>query len=322
MPNFLGSDPNAEVTLTCSNASKTFPKFYVADRKNIGTATELTCVDRMRFTDQMIGLFDNYYYQTGNDGKPILIRESSYDENNEILTTSVIEAIATQCGFSSWSFSHAGIDKLTKDMTYKRKCSEILDLIATACMGYWFVNKSEELIFKAFGTSAYMGGITSSKHTKLNIGGTKGPITYLKMTGNNNEFTGGNETTSGTAILRVNTPLATNDLCGANITQIERYTYQAWNVDRALINFVPSAGDCEIMFAEDNTARICNYGTVYLSATGVYFSGGRNDVNESAFDYSGALSDSINKRVAISERFGNMKLNGDTLICFVNKNEG
>lgn len=318
---FGGAGENAEVKLSCSDLTKVFPIMYISTRD---TATagkvKLNCVDRMAFTAQTISLYDRWYTEPGpldENGDPttIEVHESSYDDNNEILISLVISHIATQCGFSSWSAtSTAGftaINKLTKDQTYKKSCADILSMIATACCGFWFTDSStgaDVLIFKAFGTSAYMG-VTAEKHTKVVTGNTKGPLTQLIMTNNDTEYIGGSDTSSMYKTIKVNTPLASGALATSVEDALNNYEYTAWSCEKALISSVPTF-DTSIVFG-DGVTRIANYGTVYPRKTGLYFSGGRNAVIEDEFDYAGKLERDIGNRIVWGERFGNLMIGKD-----------
>lgn len=303
IPNCLGVGYGDAVTLTCSDASKVFGTLYVTSQKTMNEITDITCSDKMGNTEQMCNA-----------------DATDFDENDEIYTALVLQMIQGQCGFTNYSFANDALDKLPKDLVYKRKCSEILNTIADACIGYWFVKASGTLAFKEFATTPTTGGFTFTKHTKIQYGSTKGPLSYLIMEGNGKKLTCGSETTSGKATLRVSTTLANDELCLAGYQKILEYEYTSWSVEKALVNFVPWAGENEVTTADGKTL-IINYGTLYVTAGGIYFSGGRNEIDESAFDYNGVLSDAIERRIAVAERFGNMQINGaGKMIIYVDKN--
>lgn len=296
---FTGAGENAEVKLSCSDASKLFPIMYISSR-DISTAgkVKLNCFDRMAFTAQTISL-----------------TAMSYDDNNEILISLVLSQIADQCGFASWSATNTdaftAINKLTKDQTYQKSCDDILSMIATACGGFFFTDSStgaDVLIFKAFGTSAYMG-VAAEKHTKVVTGNTKGPLTQLIMTNNDTTYVGGSNTTSMYKTIKISTSLASGALATAVENVFHNYEYTSWNCEKALISSVPTF-DTSIVFG-DGVTRIANYGTLCPRKTGLYFSGGRNTVTEDEFDYTGKLERDINNRITWGERFGNLMIGKD-----------
>lgn len=302
---FGGASSSTEVKLTCtSNPLIKFPTFYLSGRSANGKAVVLSCVDRMMFTDQMYAIAD-----------------TAYDSNGEILTISVLNDIAGQCGFNSGAMfldtkAIEAIPKLTKEQTYKRQCSDILSMIATACGGYWFTYNNN-LIFKPFGTTPYMGGVHATKHTAIINGGTKGPISNLYMTGNGDTAYGQVGSVSNT--IKIDTPLVSAALAGAVEETINGYTYSAWSCEKALLDVCPTF-DTAIDFA-DGTTRICNNATVNITGSGLYASLSRNEVSEDEFDYSGQLKRDILNRIAYGERRGGIQINpnGQT-ITYVDKN--
>lgn len=304
---FSGAGDNAEVQLTCTNnAALKFPKMYISNRGVSETAAMLRCSDRMMFVNQMISI------------------SSTSFTNKKIAITTVLNHIAEQCGFSSWSATNSSginaIGTLYKDQVYKRQCSDILSMIATACCGYWFCDDStgsERLIFKAFGSGSYSGA-SADKHTKIVVGGTKGPLSHLIMQNGEEVYESGSSS-SMHATIKINTPLASNDIVGIVEECFDNYTYQAWSCNKARINSVPGFA-CLINFAGD-TARECNYGSYIPTATGVYFSGGSNDVSEDEFDFVGKHATDINNRIAFGNRFGRGQINADgKLILYTDKN--
>lgn len=302
---FGGASSSAEVKLTCtSNPAIEFPTFYLSGRSVNSKAVVLSCVDRMMFVDQICA-----------------IPATMYDDKKEIATTAVINAIADQCGFTSALYLDTtaidAIPKLSKDQTYKRQCSDILSMVATACGGYWFTYDNN-LIFKPFGTTPYMGGVHAEKHTAVVNGGTKGPISNLYMTGNGDTAYG--QVGSAPNTIKIDTPLVSAALAGAVEETINGYTYSAWSCEKALLDVCPTF-DTAVEFADGNT-RLCNNATVNITGSGLYAALSRNKVSEDEFDYSGQLKRDILNRIAFAERFGRGQINPDgKYVVYINKND-
>lgn len=325
---FLGASDNAEVQLTCtSNSLYKFPKMYIASRAVSDGKITLNCTDRMIFTNQIISLADIVYYIPGNGGKIIEVHEGSYDGDGNITITMLLNHIAEQCGFGLWtatdSSAISAIGKLSKEQTFKRSCTEILDMIASACCGYWFCDDStgtERLVFKAFGSGAY-SSVSASQYTKVIEGSKKGPIEHLILVN-------GNETQeSGSSSLRQRTIQANTSIDLANISLagivedcMNGYVYTAWTCERALLEGIPTI-DTAIVF-DGGSTYTANYGTVTPTATGVYFSGGANEVSEEEYDYSGQLQRDMLNKVEFGNRYGGLQLDRDGKITvWVDKNK-
>ena len=303
---FAGASSSAEVVLTCtSNSTIEFPTFYLSGRSANGKAVVLSCVDRMMFTDQMYAIAD-----------------TAYDSNGEILTINVLNDISGQCGFNSGAMflgvkAINAIPKLKKEQTYKRQCSDILSMVATACGGYWFTYNNN-LIFKPFGTSPYLSGVPAVKHTAVVNGGTKGPISNLYMTGNGDTAYGQAGSASNT--IKIDTPMVSAALAGAVEEVVEEYTYNAWSCDKALLDSCPTF-DTAIDFADGET-RLCNNATISITGSGLYATLSSNEVSEDEFDYSGQLKRDILNRIAFGERRGGIQINPDgKIVTYVDKNK-
>lgn len=335
---FAGGSENAAVQLTCTNQTLLkFPKMYIANRGITDNGVVLNCNDRMIFINQTIALIDNYYYAPGDQdkdgnvetGELIEVHETSYDADGNIAIAVLLNTIAEQCGFSSWQATNStgvnAIEKMSKEQTYKRSCGDILNSIATACCGYWFCDDTtgtERLIFKAFGSSPYLSNVLTSTNAKIVMGGTKGPLNNLIMQNGEEVYNSGGGGTMYSTI-KINTPLASNNIVGYVEGQFDGYTYQAWKCDKALINSIPTF-DTSIIFktVSGNITLISNYGTVTPTSTGIYFSGGANEVSEDEYDYTGKLHRDILNRIVWGERFGRGQINPDgKYVSYIDKND-
>ncbi|MBP1560711.1 MAG: hypothetical protein J6C96_05630 [Oscillospiraceae bacterium] len=282
--------PNAAVTFGRVDSPIRFaPTFYIASRSKRGGSVTFKCYDRMMFTDQEF-IPQNISFSNG------------YAES-----TDIVADIASQCGFEHWS---SVIDlipsfKISEEYVSGKTCRGLLEAISAAWCGYFKVNNDDILRFIPFGM-VECAGSQALHHTTVIEKSVKGPIEQVIMTDGEKEYISGNENADIFGTLKISTEFASQELASFIMGRLKGYVYQAWECKKAVIDYGLGHAeiDAEIDFA-DGMTRIANNMVKYPSPWGIVISCGRNDVIENEFDYTGALSRDIARRIADGEKLGN-----------------
>ncbi len=283
--------PNAKVVLSCGYGYTFTPAFYIMSRSKKGGCVSFKCGDRMIFTDQTAVIDDGKY----TDGKI----ESQW----------LVQSIASQCGFNSWGIGGTITEVpnvyIAKEYISGKSCRSLLEAVSAAWCGYFKTSNDNTLMFIPFGSKYYLGS-QALNHAAVVEGGSKGPIECVIMSNGTETFISGSENTDMFKTIKLSSDFASQELAGQILKRIKNYTYEAWSCSKCIIDY--GLGDveidAEINFADGNT-RIANYIEKIPTAAGIFCRCGRNDVTESEFDYTGALSREIQKRIADGEKLGN-----------------
>ena len=182
----------------------------------------------------------------------------------------------------------------------------LLEEVSKAWCGYFKVTYSNTLYFVPFGFGTVTGN-TVTEYTTISEGFEKGPITRVKMDGENGTFYSGNAAADVTETLAVNTRFASQELADALMIRSENVTYQGWSCSKAIItgDVLPDI-TADIAFKDDTSlSRFANNITLSFTSCGVFFSGGNNAVTENEFEYMGILSRKIEERIKDGEQLGN-----------------
>lgn len=299
---FQDIPPTAKVTFNmvgAVNTEVTFaPAFYIYTRSKKGGVISFKCYDRMIYTDQTITMSETSF--------------DAFAENELIESRYVVQHIASQCGFNGFGISIlSGSDEfvppvyMPKEDVLVQNCNQILNIVSEAWCGFFKVDNNNKLLFVPFGYAHSLGN-TAFKHTGISLGSVKGPITQVIMSNGTETFISGNNGADIFNTLKISSKYASAYIASIIKDRLQDFVYEAWECDRCILN--DSSGSIEInaeISFGDGSERVANHITKIPTPAGIFISCGNNDVSETEFDYTGALSREIEKRIADGEKLGN-----------------
>lgn len=271
------------------------PTGYISSRRRSGGVVSFKCYDRMIYTEQSAVVPEEVFSKTGENTGTIESRQ-------------LVQMISKQCGFKDWGIGGEFVGEIPdiyipRDYVHGKSCKVILEAVSAAWCGYFKTSLSDQLIFIPF--AAKYGRGTAHYHTEIIEGGCKGPIEQLIMTNGTDTFFMGNQNADVFGTLKISSDFASADAAAKIFERVKGYIYQAWSCEKCLIDdgIGDTEIDAEITFA-DGKARIANSIEKIPTSRGFLCRCGRNEVTEDEFDYTGALSREIEKRIADGEVLG------------------
>lgn len=267
--------------------------YYIANRRKQGGKVDLVCYDRMAYTDVLID-----------------INSLSFIED-KITAGNLVRSISLFCGFSDVinidGMGYYGGLQFTKEQVSGKTCRALLEEVSKAWCGYFKVTYDNKLSFMQWGL-----GLETSVHcrqyTSISEGGEKGPIIRVEASNGNDTFTAGEEA-DVFQTLKVSTSFASQEYAEALLFRIKGAVYKAWSCSKAVISGVLPEINAWMSFTDDTeTTRTANYLTLTFSGAGIFCSCGANEVSENEFEYLGALSRELAKKITDGEILGNRSL--------------
>lgn len=126
------------------------------------------------------------------------------------------------------------------------------------------------------------------------------------MSNGTDTFISGNNGADIFNTLKISSKYASAYIASIIKDRLKDFVYEAWECSKCILNDSSAAIEinAEISFG-DGSERVANHITKIPTQAGVFISCGSNDVTETEFDYTGALSRKIEKRIADGEKLGN-----------------
>ena len=232
--------------------------------------------------------------------------------NDMIESQYVVQHIASQCGFNGFGISISiGSDEfippvyMPKEDVIAQNCNQILNNVSEAWCGFFKVDNSDNLLFIPFGYT-HDPGNTVFKHTEISTGGVKGPITQVIMSNGTDTFISGNDGADIFNTLKISSKYASAAIASMIKDRLQDFVYEAWECSKCILNDSSSAIEINAGIAfGDGSERVANHITKIPTPAGIFISCGSNDVTETEFDYTGALSRKIEQRIADGEKLAN-----------------
>lgn len=283
--------PSASVTLYMDENYTFSPTYYISSRSKKGKTVTFKCFDQMLFTDQNA-----------------VVGDVNYDDNY-ISDRQLMAVISKQCGFKSWGIGGTitSIPEISipRDYVDGKSCRALMTALSTSWCGYFKVSNNDELIFIPFG-SVYSLANVAQKHTAIIEKSEKGPIEQVIMSNGTDTFIAGNTSADVFGTLKISSDFASQQLADRIMNRVKDYVYQSWECSKAIIDhgFGSIEIDAKIKF-DDGSERIANYIEKIPTSSGVFIVCGRNEVTESEFNYTGALTRAINQKIGDGEVLGN-----------------
>ena len=142
------------------------PTFYISQRSVSKGIVTVTCLDKTAFLDEPFPIDD---FTTAGDDIPL----------SQIMTK-----IVSTVGFSGWGAMCNTSFNLSTTSLQGVTCLDILNRIATACVGVWWCNPDENLQLVTFPNLA--GGFRVEEHTAVDFGCEYSPTGVHMVDGRGN----------------------------------------------------------------------------------------------------------------------------------------
>lgn len=285
---------SAKVEFKLSGIIEFAPAFYISSRSRKGEKVSFKCCDRIMWTEQVISISEELFDANAEYG------------TDRIGAQFIAQYIAAQCGFKGFGTS-ADIPTvfLPKEDVIGKNCRDILVGISEAWCGFFKTSNGGALYFMVFGSEGIAEN-TVDKYTEISEGSVKGPIYKIIMTNGSETFeSGGTTVTDHLNTLKISTKYASGDLCNQIMSRLNGYTYQAWDCEKCLFNDYGWIEIIGLVNFPNRPSRTANYITKIPTPQGIFISCGNNEVTESEFDYSGAISRQIRNKISDGEKLGN-----------------
>lgn len=206
----------AEVVLSGVDGVSTF---YIDNRTKSGGVTSVTCLDKLALADAAF--------------PDSSITGSDYDESVPIVT--VKELIASTIGIDSVGALPSWLSSVPRAKLKDATCSEVLNFIAEACCGFFYMVGSS-CQFIAFGNIS--SAMSISQHTALDIGAEYSPVGVLCTDGNGVQYSRGSVGNTYDTI-QIDSDLITDAGCAAVWEKAEGVTLKQFSCDKAIVASVP-----------------------------------------------------------------------------------
>lgn len=278
--------PNAAVGLSVSGAADmTICPHFISSIKRRGGLITIRAFDRMRMTENDFG--DEFYTE----------------ENEPYLTSQVLGAIASQCGFKPCSLSFPYVPRLYYKDVHGKKCREILNLLSENGVGVWHCSDDEELRFTPFLSASGSVGVIEAESAPLYIHSEKGPFkaVYAKNTASGEVFSAG-DGSDFRNILKLSGKLFDDRRTGEVMSAAAQKVWRSFYCAHASISAVP-CGLSEFIFG-DTFGLISVRTEVCFGAAEVYAKAETADICEDESDYTDLVGYELRRRIEADRKYG------------------
>ena len=246
---------------------------------------------------------------------------SLFSDDEFIPCGNVLEEIKRQCGFTSIGASAGDLNliRYKKDMLTNRTIRSILEEIAVSMCGVWIASDDNGAVLSCLG-EPYDHICTPENYSEIDYQGMQ-QITELicrnSESGNVREYSYGGQ--YGT-VIEIESPFVANNsgLDYAVWSRIGGYIYQGRNVEKAILTeFIPAS--CRVYFGEEQL--LANNVEISVDSCGIFASLSCDPQSDEMWKYDDYTQRQINNRVEFDKTAGNVQINNEKGIVFVNKNK-
>lgn len=300
--------PSAE----CTIGNFIAPKFYVTGRSldDGGKALTITATDRTIFLDLPFDYTSVSFWQ---------------DKDKNVPTVVAIQEIASQAGFKAVMSNN--ISDILPKMPYAdlaASCRSILTSIAEIACGTWYCSEDNWLCFLEYGgESSSWCYFTEDERTDVITGLTSGPIAGVIMLNDNTDSGDTERYTSGYVedslrAIKISSKYATASACGRLYERVKDTEYTAFTISRCFCWYYIRVGalvypDGDYEGAKPYLATNIN---IFLSPTGPYASISGDAPSDMEWDFSGSLTQQVNKRIAENTKYHGVSISKkEGLVC-------
>ena len=166
----------AKCVLSDSDGRFKFPDFYINTRRKKGNVLSISAIDRTVYLGQT---FDYTAVASEQDDRYGL-NDGEVAEDAVVLISSVMLALASQCGFSGISYSDGAVTKLPFSYIKGKSCQQIVESVSAMLCGFWACDGENRLVFRQWSVPDSV--LTASAASEIVTTSEKGPITRVVAT--------------------------------------------------------------------------------------------------------------------------------------------
>lgn len=238
----------------------------------------------------------------------------------EIPCANVLDAIKTQCGFTSIGTSGNGIDSIVfkPEQLENRSCADLLEMISVAMCGTWIATLDNSVVLACLGMPYDYSetSVDAVNWSEIDLQGRQivtGVVFTNSDTGTQNVL----QTGAYGIILTIDSPFVGGTALDAVVwSRVQNLEYQAYNCEKAIIDGL-AVSCANIGF--DGVEWLVNSVSLDVDSTGIYFSGGLPPQSEEEWQYEERLE---RVKIGIDKPVGNTTIDNEGKIVYRNLNNG
>ena len=290
----------AKCVLADSEGTFKFPDFYINTRRKKGNVLSISAIDRTVYLGQM---FDYTAVASEQDDRYGL-NDGEVAEDSVVLISSVMLAVATQCGFSGISYSDGAVAKFPYSYIKGKSCQQIAESVSAMLCGFWCCDGENRLVLRRW--SVPDTAVRYSVASEIVTTSEKGPITRVVATNNITKSTfdtfGGNDFME---ILKISADYITAAQASEILSVYKDKLFYGWSAKAELSGVVELGGDFD-------GYPVGRY-TMVPHFNGLGAELGASDFSESEFDFIGEISAKLSQKLGLCEIMGNVTVSPDGL---------
>lgn len=282
-------------TVTIADCPGEYPTYYINQRSGGKLRESYICYDAMVFSEK------KFEYDWSDETVAKDERGRKYITSGQFLVLA-----ASQMGVSGIGGGNTEI-RLLKKYIKGKTIKDVLSLLASAWGGCFYVASSGAVQFAAYGGYSAVCDIADCDYSAVNVGFERSPVSRVIMTNTDKnkvfDTLGSNDFT---AIVRVSSPLASQELAEGILGNARDFKYRAFSCAKAKVDSNPEAG-CMVSFGED---EFIAYSVVLsLTASGVYASLSAPEISESENCFNGNLQREVAGKISLGRQYENFIYN-------------
>lgn len=276
VPGEITAPRAAEVELTGVGS---LPKYYIANRPLSNGVTQVTCYDRMAYSDKA------FPYSDFNA--------------NTIPIADIMRKIADVCGVGNCVGVPSWITGMSKTKL-QGTCADIMTAIAETACGFWRVSYDNNYEFVPFGS--FTATMTVNKHTALNIGNSYSVQGVQGTDGSGNVYTAGSTALHSYDGIIIDSDLITGEGVSEIWTRAKDTVMTAVSCEKSIVDSIPEINTL-VTFGQ-GSSHIINNISCSVSAGGIVASLQGNAPSGDEIGTRGIISRKLSNSVKIGKQTG------------------
>lgn len=276
VPGEITAPRAAEVELTGVGS---LPKYYIANRPLSNGVTQVTCYDRMAYSDRA------FPYSDFNA--------------NTIPIADIMRKIADVCGVGNCVGVPSWITGMSKTKL-QGTCADIMTAIAETACGFWRVSYDNNYEFVPFGS--FTATMTVNKHTALNIGNSYSVQGVQGTDGSGNVYTAGSTALHSYDGIIIDSDLITGEGVSEIWTRAKDTVMTAVSCEKSIVDSIPEINTL-VTFGQGGS-HIINNISCSVSAGGIVASLQGNAPSGDEIGTRGIISRKLSNAVMLGKQTG------------------
>lgn len=232
----------------------------------------------------------------------------------------VLEAIKSQCGFTSIGASGEGLDSIVfkAEQLENRSCADLLEMVSVAMCGTWIATLDNGVVLSCLGQpyDSSETSVDAEYYAEIDLQGRQ-KITGIVFTNSDTGEQNILNTGEYGVILAIDSPfVGGTGLDSVVWSRVQDHIYQAWNCEKAIVDGL-AVSCANIGF--DGVEWLTNSISLDVDGTGIYFSGGLPPQDEEQWQYEERLE---RVKIGIDKPVGNTTIDNEGKIVYRNLNNG